>query len=81
MRPKHKQRYRGLPSISTTVFRSVVMASIEHQRRMHMVADLSFNPTIKGVGMLDWGAVQTLRDVGLEHARQVLRSAGSQNRQ
>jgi hypothetical protein len=46
---------------------------------MHMVADLSFNPTIKGVGMLDWGAVQTLRDVGLEHARQVLRSAGSQD--
>ncbi len=81
MRPKHKQRYRGLPSISTTVFRSVVMASIEHQRRMHTVADLSFNPTIKGVGMLDWGAVQTLCDVGLEHARQVLRSTGSQDRQ
>jgi NTE family protein len=72
VRPKNRQRYRGVPSISTMVFRSVVMASIEHQRRMHEVADLSFNPTIRGVGMLDWKAAEKLFDIGFEYGRKVL---------
>lgn len=72
VRPKNRQLYRGLPSISTMVFRSVVMASIEHQRRMHEVADLSFNPVIRGVGMLQWNAAEKLFDMGLEYGRKVL---------
>lgn len=72
IRPKNRQLYRGVPSISTMVFRSVVMASIEHQRRMHEVADLSFNPVIRGVGMLQWNAAEKLFEIGLEYGRKVL---------
>jgi len=71
-RPKKRQLYRGLPTINTMMFRSVVMSSIEHQRRMHDVADLSFNPPVSGVGMLQWNAAESLFESGLKYGRSVL---------
>jgi NTE family protein len=73
LRKKETRKFLGLPSISTMIFRSVVMSSINHQRKMDQLADISFSPKIRGVSMLDWRALNKLTKLGEEYARNVLK--------
>jgi NTE family protein len=71
-RRKSTKRYLGLPSISSVIFKSVVMSSIDHQRKMDELADLSFSPKVRGVSMLDWSALSRLVKFGREYASSVI---------
>ena len=68
-RPRSRRRYKGFPNLGAIVFNVAVMASTSHQKSMRELADLSFQPDVSRVGMLDWKAFDRVVDLGLTHAR------------
>ncbi len=72
LRPRAQRRYKGFPSLGAIVFNVAVMASTSHQKSMRELADLSFQPDVSRVGMLDWKAFDRVMELGLKHARERL---------
>jgi NTE family protein len=72
LRPRAKRRYKGFPSLGAIVFNAAVMASTSHQRSMRELADLSFQPDVSRIGMLDWKAFDRVVALGLECGRERL---------
>jgi NTE family protein len=71
LRPRAKQRYR-LPSVAETLFTASFISSVSKQRGMRKFADLLFQPSIPGGGMLDWRRYHEIVAAGYNHAKEVL---------
>lgn len=77
LRKRRHRRYERVPGIGTMVVGMASMSSKQHQRQMRESVDLGFRPDVSGVGMLDWGRLREVVQLGLVHAREVLDGTGT----
>ncbi len=71
-RARHKQRFRGVPTLPETMLMSTFVTSLSRQRQQQRQADLLFQPRLPRVGLLDWQSFDQLVAAGRHHAEAVL---------
>lgn len=66
-----KRKYK-VPSISTIIMESLVLASYAKYEELTEKADLHLHPPIKKIGILDWSAFEKMIQIGRECAEEML---------
>jgi len=62
----------GLPRLGETVVRTVTVGSIDTAQAARRHADLVIQPEVDGIGLLDWGRLEQVRELGRRAAREAL---------
>jgi predicted acylesterase/phospholipase RssA/CRP-like cAMP-binding protein len=68
-------REAEIPRLGETILRTVTVGSIDTVAAAREHADLVITPSIEGIGMLDWGAMDAVRELGRRAARETLAAA------
>lgn len=76
LRPRGKRRYR-VPRLTSTLVSTTTLVSQSRQREARKRTDLCFTPSMKDIGMLDWGRFDAIVEIGYRHAKTVLASLPS----
>lgn len=63
-----------LPRLAETVVRTVTVGSIDTADAARRHADLVIQPEVDGIGLLEWGQLERVREIGREAARTALES-------
>lgn len=63
-----------IPSFAETIVRSMLVGSANTVAAAREHADLVITPTIEGIGLLDWTAIDRMRELGRDAARKALDS-------
>ena len=71
LRSRANQRYQ-LPSVPETLLKSSFIASSPKQKTLRGIVDLLFQPSVAGIGLLDWKRYDQIVAAGYTHARDVL---------
>jgi NTE family protein len=71
---RRKKRKYSVPSITTAILQSALLASEAKDVRARIDTDLLFTPRVHKHGIMAWGACELLIDIGYEHARELLKS-------
>lgn len=72
LRPRSRQRYRGLPTIPETMMMSSFVTSLARQREQGRSADLLFRPNLPRMGLLDWHRFDEIVHAGRSEAEAIL---------
>lgn len=65
-----------LPRLGETIVRTVTVGSIDTAEAARRHADLVIQPAVEGVGMLDWGSLEPVKEAGRAAAREALSRSG-----
>ncbi len=63
-----------LPRLGETVVRTVTVGSIDTAQAARRHADLVIQPEVDGIGLLDWGRLEQVRELGRQAAREALQT-------
>jgi len=61
-----------IPRFTETIVRSMTVGSTNSVAAAHLRADLVITPAIEGIGLLDWKAIDRMRELGRDAARKAL---------
>jgi predicted acylesterase/phospholipase RssA len=62
----------AIPRLSETILRTVTVGSIDTVAAARLHADLVITPPVDGVGLMEWGAIARVRDIGRRAAHEAL---------
>jgi NTE family protein len=65
-------REAEIPGLPETLVRTLMVGSVDTVTAARVHADLVITPQVDGVGLLEWGAINRVREQGREAARQAL---------
>jgi predicted acylesterase/phospholipase RssA/CRP-like cAMP-binding protein len=65
-------REAEIPGLPETLVRTLMVGSVDTVTAARLHADLVITPQVDGVGLLEWGAIDRVREQGREAARQAL---------
>src|SRR3989344_3139306 len=71
LRPRAQRRYKP-PSLASYLMQVTILYSMSRQRQSQQLTDLSFNPPMDRVGMLQWNRFEQIGQQGYAHGIQVL---------
>ncbi len=63
-----------IPRLGETILRTVTVGSIDTIAAARLHADLVIAPPVDGIGLMDWGAIARVRDLGRRAAHEALAS-------
>ena len=61
-----------IPGLAETLVRTLTVGSVDTVAAARLHAELVITPQVDGVGLLEWGAIKRVRELGREAARQAL---------
>ena len=61
-----------IPQLGETIVRTVLVGSTDTTAAARMHADAVITPQVEGIGMMDWGALTQVRELGRRAAREAL---------
>ena len=61
-----------LPGLAETIVRTLTVGSIDTVAAARLHADLVITPPVDGIGLMEWGAIDRVRELGRRAAREAL---------
>ncbi len=61
-----------VPRLGETIVRTVTVGSIDTVAAARLHADLVITPRVDGIGLMDWKALERVRELGRQAAREAL---------
>ncbi len=61
-----------LPNVAETLVRTLTVGSVDTVAAARLHADLVITPPVDGVGLMEWGAIDRVRELGRRAAREAL---------
>ncbi len=62
----------SVPRLGETIFRTLTVGSIDTVAAARMHADLVISPDVEGIGLMEWGTLPRVRELGRAAAREAL---------
>ena len=61
-----------IPNVAETLVRTLTVGSVDTVAAARLHADLVITPPVDGVGLMEWGAIDRVRELGRQAAREAL---------